>query len=333
MENKEDYYHLITGAVFVLCAVPYCKYIVPICHHTTQGMFCLMVWVLLAAFLFMVWDKMIVLPEKYLKYFSGAGVVVGWFATLGICFFYDIHYDATRVYNGPALIAKYRITKIEAQRGWYESFGYFKIGRQKYKDDFKYVLKTSGKPKGKWSYSIYLLGDCERPMYCYRLNPKEEDIALIHDFAFMENDSLYSYHDYALKKPDLVYNYVGFYLVYKAKCYWDNASDSIVRMYYHDKNGKWCGLKYKMNRNDVFADTMLVYANVATGYFVDMNFYVCLPELNTPENRAKINNYGYIFHHDIYSKEEIETQCPRIKQYVDDTRPWGGHTALQQRGD
>ena len=64
-----------------------------------------------------------------------------------------------------------------------------------------------------------------------------------------------------------------------------------------------------------------------------MNIYVCLPELNTPENRAKINNYGYIFHHDIYSKEEIETQCPRIKQYVDDTRPWGGNTALPQRGD
>ena len=119
-----------------------------------------MVWVLLAAFLFMVWDKMIVLPEKYLKYFSGAGVVLGWFATLGICFFYDIHYDATRVYNGPALIAKYRITKIEAQRGWYESFGYFKIGRQKYKDDFKYVLKTSGSGRIVYTCWVIVKGRC-----------------------------------------------------------------------------------------------------------------------------------------------------------------------------
>ena len=44
------------------------------------------------------------------------------------------------------------------------------------------------------------------------------------------------------------------------------------------------------------------------------------PGDNTPENRAKISDYGYIFHYDVYSKQTIETQCPRIKEYVDSKR-------------
>ncbi|MBR2887190.1 MAG: hypothetical protein IKB95_03105 [Bacteroidales bacterium] len=50
---------------------------------------------------------------------------------------------------------------------------------------------------------------------------------------------------------------------------------------------------------------------------LDFVWHVCAPEVNTPENRAKISDYGYIFHYDVYSKQEIESQCPRIKEYVE----------------
>ena len=318
--------------VFIVAAVLYCIYIVPICNHTVHAMWCFVAWLLAGGFLFVVYEKFIPIPEKYLKYSGEALDVVGLVVALLISVFYETYYEGMRIDNGPTLITKYHITKVKSvKRSGYASFGYFKIGRQKYKDDYKYSLKSFDKPKGKWSYIMYLL-DCEEPLHWYQKDPTENKIALIHDFAFMENGTLFTYHDYALKKPDLVYSYVGFYLVYKASCIWNSTSDSTVNLYCRDKNNKFWVLKYKMNRNDVFADTMLVYKNIADKQFIDYNFYVCLPELNTPENRAKINKYGYIFHHDIYSKEDIETQCPRIKQYVDDTRSWSGFAdAVRQK--
>ncbi len=317
--------------VFIVAAVLYCIFIVPICNHTVHAMWCFVAWLLAVAFLFAVGDKFITIPEKYSKYSGGALDAVGLVVALLICFFYEFYYEGVRIDNGPTLIAKYHITKVKSEKRRYVSCGYFKIGRQNYMDDYKYSLQSLSKPKGKWSYIMYLL-DCEEPLHWYQKDPTENKIALIHDFAFMENGTLFTYHDYALKKPDLVYSYVGFYLVYKASCSRYSTSDSLVQLCYHDKNDKLWVLKYKMNRNDVFADTMLVYKNIADKQFNDYNFYVCLPELNTPENRAKINKYGYIFHHDIYSKEDIETQCPRIKEYVDAMRSWSGFAdAVRQK--
>ncbi|MCQ2251447.1 MAG: hypothetical protein MJZ66_10110, partial [Bacteroidales bacterium] len=62
-------------------------------------------------------------------------------------------------------------------------------------------------------------------------------------------------------------------------------------------------------------DTFLVFRNINEN--IDDRFIVCAPEVNTPENWAKISDYGYIFHYDVYSKEEIESQCPQIRNYVE----------------
>lgn len=61
-------------------------------------------------------------------------------------------------------------------------------------------------------------------------------------------------------------------------------------------------------------DTLLLYENIDKEidckYIVDEN-------INTPENWAKITDYGYIFNSDVYAKEEIENYYPQIKQYVE----------------
>ena len=304
-------------AVFVFFAVLYCIFIVPICNHTVYGVWCFIAWILAGVLLFMVFEVIITIPEKYLnKYFADAWDVVGWVVALMICVSYEGYYDSLRIENGPTIITKYHITKIKSIKGSrYAIFGYFNIGSRKYKDDFKYSLK-SYKPKGKWSYIMYLL-DCEQPLRYYAIDPTGKDIAKIHDFAFMEGGTLYSYHDYALKHPDLVHSTVGFNLIYKARCRWYNAADSVVSLYFIDQNYNEEMLWYRLGRNEVFSDTMLIYRNLLDDNSYKPTLYVCLPELNTPENRAKINRYGYIFHHDICSKEDIETQCPRIKEYVD----------------
>lgn len=229
--------------------------------------------------------------------------------------------------KGPTIITKFHITKGVAESGRYGTnyvyYGHFQIGDKNFGEYFddkdKYYLKFKEKLKLKksWTYVMYNL-DCTRPVKLYRYpNPKQEDIAKVHDFAFLENDTLFTYHDYALRRPDFVHGTVGFNLVYKASCRRYKDADSVVRLYFVDQNYNEEILWYRLRRNDVFSDTLLVYRNLLDDNSYKPTLYVCLPELNTPENRAKIKRYGYIFHHDICSKEDIETQCHRIKEYVD----------------
>ena len=137
----------------------------------------------------------------------------------------------------------------------------------------------------------------------------------IHDFGFYEGKNFYNYHDYSLKKTDLVYYKVGFNVIYNAVCGLVDRQDSTIMLCFNDVCGKYQTVKYSVKGYQIIPDTFLIYRNVNEK--LDSVWHVCAPEVNTPENRAKISDYGYIFHYDVYSKQEIESQCPRIKDYVE----------------
>ena len=306
---------ILVIVVYIVLAVLYCIFIVPICNHSAYG-----AWFFAALIGCLGLTNAV---ERLKNEGYGFGALIGILLAFFICMVYEGQYEISLMEKGPTLITKFHITKGKMVRGYKSShfyvYGQFQIGNKTFGWDDKYYLRYDEKFKFKrnWTYVMYNL-DCPRPLkgYKYR-DPRQEDIDKIHDFAFMEDGKLYSYHDYALKKPDFVHNYVGFNLVYKARCRWHNAADSIVRLYFVDQNYNEEILWYRLERNEVFSDTMLIYRNLLDDNSYKPTLYACLPELNTPENRAKINKYGYIFDYDIYSKEEIETQCPRIKEYVD----------------
>ena len=137
----------------------------------------------------------------------------------------------------------------------------------------------------------------------------------IYDFAFYEGEDFYTYHDYSLRKPDLVYYKAGFNVLYNAVCDTSTIADSTVLLSFKDVVGKDQIVKYSVKGYHTIPDTFLIYRNVNEK--LDTKWHVCAPEINTPENRAKISDYGYIFHYDICSKQEIESQCPQIKNYVE----------------
>lgn len=137
----------------------------------------------------------------------------------------------------------------------------------------------------------------------------------IYDFAFYEGEDFYTYHDYSLRKPDLVYYKAGFNVLYNAVCDTSTIADSTVLLSFKDVVGKDQIVKYSIKGYPTIPDTFLIYRNVNEK--LDTKWHVCAPEVNTPENRAKISDYGYIFHYDICSKQEIESQCPQIKNYVE----------------
>ena len=305
-------------AVYIVLAVLYCMFIVPICNHSGYGAWCCAALIGSVGLMYAVDRK-----EKGYGFCALVGAFVAFF--VGVV--YEGQYEISLMEKGPTIITKFHITKgvVETRprsSPVYKYYGHFQIGDKKfgeYSYEEKHYLQFKEKLtfKQSWTYVMYNL-DCKRPVKLYRYpNPQQKDIDQVHDFAFLDDGKLYSYHDYALKKPDLVYSTVGFTLVYKASCRKYKDADSVVRLYFVDQNYNEQMLWYRLGRNDVFADTLLIYRNLLDNNSYKPTLFVCLPELNTPENRAKIKRYGYIFHHDICSKEEVETQCPRIKEYVD----------------
>ena len=134
----------------------------------------------------------------------------------------------------------------------------------------------------------------------YELYLKPDNRLIVKDVSTLDGDSLC--------------NKFGVYLVYKAIPDSSLSNDSIVSLAFNDIYLRQNIVRYKVPQN-YDTDTFLVYQNINNQ--IDNRLIVCAPEVNTPENRAKISDYGYIFHYDVYSKQEIESQCPRIKDYVE----------------
>ena len=146
--------------------------------------------------------------------------------------------------------------------------------------------------------------------------PDSCNLSKIHDFAFTgPNFEFFTYHDYSLLKPDFVYYKVGFNVIYNAVGGLVDKQDSTLMLCFNDVCGQYQNVKYSVKGYPTIPDTFLIYRNINEK--IDTQWHICAPEVNTPENRAKISDYGYIFHYDVCSKHEIESQCPRIRDYVE----------------
>ena len=168
--------------------------------------------------------------------------------------------------------------------------------------------------KGSQVYKKFSL-ECSRTVTLHSITEPASVRSQIHGFGFYEGKDFYNYHDYSLKKTDLVYYNVGFYVIYNAVFGLVDIQDSTIMLCFNDVRGKYHNVKYSVKGYPNIPDTFLIYRNINEKR--DSVWHVCAPEVNTPENRAKISDYGYIFHYDVYSKQEIESQCPRIKEYVE----------------
>ena len=135
----------------------------------------------------------------------------------------------------------------------------------------------------------------------YELYSKPDNRIIVNDLASLDGDSL-------CKK-------FGIYLVYKAVAdtFLNNNSEVVLK--FENINMEQNRIRYKLPDGVPILDTFLVYQNI--NKLVDDRLIVCTSKINTQENWSKISDYGYIFHYDIYRKEEIETQCPQIKNYVE----------------
>ncbi|MBO7598061.1 MAG: hypothetical protein J6T70_13555 [Bacteroidales bacterium] len=222
----------------------------------------------------------------------------------------DIHLIRER----PAMIIPTQVIKkkehtshhFKSQKVWLKGLGLYK--------DTSVVINSSLGKKGSIVYMQFSL-ECSLSDTLLSITEPDSIRSQIHDFGFYEGKDFYSYHDYSLKKTDLVYYKVGFNVIYNAVFGLVDKQDSTIMLCFNDVCGKYHNVKYSVKGYSSIPDTFLIYRNVNEKR--DSVWHVCAPEVNTPENRAKISDYGYIFHYDVYSKEEIESQCPRIKEYVE----------------
>ena len=124
------------------------------------------------------------------------------------------------------------------------------------------------------------------------------------------------YFYYAKLFPDRVFKNFGYEILYKSIPINVSQSDSVVILQLKDIQGNDKQLKYKLSDLSNIPDTFLVFKNINNN--ISAHYTVCTPEINTPKNWTKISDYGYLFGYDeVYSKQEIESQCPRIKEYVE----------------
>ncbi len=246
------------------------------------------------------------MPFFFKKHF--AGFIIGPIVSVFITSFMTSDNISKRLIDGPTFICKFNVTGYDRPKGrssLVTTLGYYHIGKSKYENGVSINDKF---PQVEWVYVQYNFV-CKTMPYLYKEKTTNEEIEKIRDFAFVENNTLYTYHDYSMLQPDLVYYQVGYNLVYKA------VPDSLDNLRFSDALGKQQITKYEKQNHTSVPDTFLVFRNINEN--IDDRFIVCAPEVNTPENWAKISDYGYIFHYDVYSKEEIESQCQQIRNYVE----------------
>ena len=214
-------------------------------------------------------------------------------------------------YNGVSIIRIAKIESILHKKSYHQG-----SSKVKYKDyDSSRTVKIYNLTKKSVGTNIYVIHPLECSSPVFKEYKDTINYPQIYDFAFLDDKDFYTYHDFSLIKPDLVYYQVGFNVLYNAVCDTSAIADSTAFLSFDDVCGKNQIVKYSVKGYPNIPDTFLVYRNVNEK--LGSVWHVCAPEVNTPENRAKISDYGYIFHYDVYSKQEIESQCPRIKDYVE----------------
>ncbi len=225
--------------------------------------------------------------------------------TIRIVYFIDAKKD---VQNGTAIIRKVFVEDLIGSSGHYRAKISYFDGKKKVYESLEPCLSDT---KGT---SIYVVLSLNYGMSFHYIDyPTKANYDTIGDFAFVDNHQYYSYHDYAIKNIDYVFNSVGINVVFKAvKTNYDKTNETATLLV-QDASDHIVSIMYKTKTP--ILDTMLVFKNINPNF--SKGFVVCSNHIQTPENRAKISDYGYIFHYDVYSKQEIESQCPRIKDYVE----------------
>lgn len=295
---KITYYHIF-GIVYLLFLA---FYIINICNYNEVKM----VWT--GFIIFLLSFLMYRLVNKNFKDII-IPIVLIWFCSTILPhailkrFFY--HYD------GISIIRLAKIDGVNPTKSYHQ--GSSKVIYTDYDSTrIESIYGLTRLTKGTDIYVIHPL-ECSSPVY--KEYKDTINYSQIHDFAFLDDKDFYTYHDFSLIKPDLVYYQVGYNILYYAVCNTPSIADSTALLSFTDVLGKNQTVKYSVKGYSTIPDIFLVYRNINEK--IDSVWHVCAPEVNTPENRAKISDYGYIFHYDVYSKQEIESQCPRIKEYVE----------------
>ncbi|MBO7596194.1 MAG: hypothetical protein J6T70_04025 [Bacteroidales bacterium] len=150
-----------------------------------------------------------------------------------------------------------------------------------------------------------------------RYNIYDYDDLYIHPVQIVDGKEIGNkYFYYAKVYPERVYDNFGFNIVYKATHRPLPKKSKNLTLYFTDISGFNKNIIYKLRYQQNILDTFLVFKNINDS--ISAHYTVCAPEINTPKNWAKISDYGYLFGYDeVYSKQEIESQCPRIKEYVE----------------
>ncbi|MCQ2975285.1 MAG: hypothetical protein MJ211_10825 [Bacteroidales bacterium] len=228
--------------------------------------------------------------------------------------FYDNLFFNNKIIVGPSIIKKAYVYKIHYSSNGRGStskipFVSFKIGNK----TFERIMDNGDHYKENTYHYIYWNIECakEKTLGFYNIPNLPYDFKLT-DPSFTENGKFYTYHDYSLLKPDLVYYNVGFNIMYKSTKHIVN--DSVINLHFAELDGTLRKVSYKPNYDISEIDTFLVFKNINEKF--EDTWHVCAPDINTPENWAKISDYGYIFHYDIYSRYEIEDSCQQIRNYV-----------------
>lgn len=150
-----------------------------------------------------------------------------------------------------------------------------------------------------------------------------EDDALVREkfsrIASVKGDDEHLY-EYCMEYPKYFYFQTGYSLVYKVKPRISSIDGTVV-LGFTNIRGREDGLSLKNADTSSLSEYYCVFRNINPSH--DRGCVLAPPEVNTPENWAKISDYGYIFNNVVFSKEEVETKCPEIKEHVDHYRRWG----------
>lgn len=134
---------------------------------------------------------------------------------------------------------------------------------------------------------------------------------------FFEDEEIGNdYFYYGICYPKQEYRKFGYNIVYVAD--YDTLNKVLN---FIDINNSQKSIKYEPKIYDSIPDKFLVFENINKK--INKNYTVCLPELNTFENQLKCNGYGYIFHCEIYSKDDVESQSPQIRKYIEHYKEFG----------
>jgi hypothetical protein len=248
MEKKR--LEIIVDAVWMIATVLYCVFVIPMCEHSTLrtiAMFALLVYTFVRFLCFSEsssW-KIVIVP------------LLSMFGTM----FCSVTYKHNRLESGPTVITQFYITTQETYhisrgRDRIKVIGNYAFGNNKVEKSF--IVDDA--LKCDWTY-VWINIDCPKNIELYTEEPTGEQMLTIRDFAFVEDDTVFTYHDYTLKRPDVVHNTVGINLVYKAWRSQTNLSDSTVTVNFKDVAFRNTEFKVKLDDLAVIPDTFLISHN------------------------------------------------------------------------